>query len=237
MYKRLLYLFTILIVSSVVHGQESQGSLLNLQSSYLLEKPGADLAQRFGLNSKFEFKIEYLWHYQYAFYAKGGIRINQNVKEDVFSSIRTNEGFVLGANGFYADVFGRKRGFDIGVGFDYLITAFKQNVRLGIGSSYITHWIKIVDDSQSVPQVVSTSGQFYDRFVSGVGIEENVQFQYNIERAAFLIGIQFGQFFTKEHRFMLNLQNSQRRLDLYYGIKLTYLLPLIKFGTTETIYY
>ena len=237
MLRLLLIVFTLIKSVTVVKAQEETYSNLNLQTSYLYEIPGADLAERYGGNSKFEFKLEYLSTMNYAIYVKGGVRINQNVKEDVFAPIRTEEGFVLGVNGFYADIFGRKRGMDAGLGIDKIWPLQKNFLRTGLSLGYISHWIKVVDDSQSVPQVTGLSGQIYDRFASGMGIEENIQFQYNIERAAFLIGFQLGQFFTTEHRHQIINGAEERRLDLYFGTKITYLLPLYKFNSEETVYY
>jgi hypothetical protein len=236
------YLF-LYVLSIFVFGLSAQDQLprnINLQASYLIEAPGADLAKRYGVNGKFEFKLEYLLSNNLAVYAKAGLRINQNVKEDVLATARTSEGFVFGVNGFYADLFGRKRGYDAGVGLDYLIPLKQHHLRFGIAGMFTTHWVNIVDDSRSVPSVLEEAGQFYDRYASGFGIEENIQYQYNIgrNRAAFLLGFQFGQAFTKEHRYkLIGNGASERRIDLYFGLKATYLLPLYRFDTKETIYY
>jgi len=234
----LVVVFT--LISICLFSQDDGMHNINLQSSFLYEFPGGDLVKRYGPISKFEFKTEYLSNRNFAFYFKAGVRINQNVKEDILASTRTSEGFVIGVNGFYADVFGRKRGYDLGLGWDKLVAIKSQFLRFGIAATYTTHWINFVDDSRSVPQIEGLSGHFYDRFVSGFGIEENLQFQYNTSsnRAGFLLGLQIGQAFTTEHRYELLGEDAKKmRLDLYYGIKLTYLLPLYTFSTKKTIYY
>lgn len=233
-------LFVLIILSLSLSAQTQRSKNINLQASYLFEVPGADLARRYGPNSKFEFKLEYFTAKNYTVYTKGGLRVNQNVKEDVLASARTSDGFVIGVNGFYADLFGRKRGFDFGIGGDYLFPVKDQQLRFGIAGVYTAHWVNIVDDSQSVPLVLDEAGQYYDRFASGFGIEENLQLQYNIgrDKAAILLGLQFAQSFTKEHRYLLiGNGTSERRLDLYLGFKVTYLLPLFRFDMEETIYY
>ncbi|GLR18387.1 hypothetical protein GCM10007940_30030 [Portibacter lacus] len=212
----------------------------NLQTSFLIEIPGADLADRYGANNKFEFKLEYASPSLLAYYIKAGLRINQNVREDVLASLRTSDGFLIGVNGFYADVFGRQRGYDIGIGIDKLISIKKQYLRIGLGTSYITHFVKLVDDSQSIPQIIGDSGHYFDRFTSGFGLEENIQYQYNYNnnRAGFIFGFQFGQFFTKEHRYkLLPTGTPERRIDLFFGIKATYLMPIYTFEKGQTIYY
>ena len=217
-------------------------SQINLQSSYLIEVPGGDLADRFGLNSKFEFRLEYLKN-SWAIYAKSGLRIGENVKEDVLAPLRTSEGFVTGVNGFYADLFGRKRGFDYGIGIDKILKVAKNSnhsFRFGIAAIKAHHWIRIADESKSVPQILGDYSQLYDHFVSGLGIEENIQFQYNSKNnnAAFIVGLQFQQIFSKEHRQQLiQSKTSSKRNDLYFGLKLSYLLPLFNFDQAETIYY
>ena len=240
MQKRYIILYFLFLYCSGLRAQANTNRSINLQASYLVEVPGADLADRYGLNGKFEFKLEYLTDANIAVYGKAGMRINQNVKEDVLASARTSDGFVIGVNGFYADLFGRKRGIDGGIGLDYLIPVSKNDLRFGLAMVYTTHWVNIVDDSRSVPIILEESRQFYDRFVSGFGIEENLQYQFNIgsNKAALLLGLQFGQSFTREHRYLLIGENTpSQRLDLYFGLKATYLLPLFRFETKETIFY
>jgi hypothetical protein len=237
---KLVTAFLSVILSLGLNAQGQKSKNINLQASYLLEVPGADLAQRYGQNSKFEFKLEYLSTANLALYTKGGLRINQNVKEDVLATARTSDGFVIGVNGFYADLFGRQRGYDFGLGVDYLLPIRRQHLRFGFAGVYTAHWVNIVDDSRSVPTILGDAGQFYDRFASGFGIEENLQYQYNIgaNKAALLIGLQFGQAFTREHRYLLIGNGTpERRIDLFFGLKMTYLLPLFRFDTKETIYY
>lgn len=221
---------------------QSDVSNFNLQSSYLAELPGGDLDERFGVNSKFEFKLEYLTTSRWAFYLKSGLRIGEQVEKDVFSSLRTEEGFIVGVNGFYADLFGRKRGFDFGLGIDKLINISSKNehqIRLGIAGIKAHHWIRIVDESQTVAQVLEPYSQLYDHFVSGYGLEENLQFQYNSKsgNAAFLIGLQMQQIFGREHRAQWITEASKNRTDLYFGVKLSYMLSLYTFSGEKTIYY
>lgn len=239
----LTLLFCFLIVSSVM-AQDEKISNINLQSGYIAELPSGDLSERYGANSHFEFRLEYLKNSSYAFFLKGGIRIGEQVNEDVLSSIRTENGFVLGVNGFYADVFGRKRGFDIGIGADKVFTVFKNDkfdhfLRIGGAVVRANHWIKLVDDSQAVPQILENYSELYDRYVSGWGIEENITFQYNTasNNAAFLIGIQCSQNFTKEHRAQYLKVGKANRLDLYFGVRAAYLLPLYGLSQGKTVYY
>lgn len=239
------FLFLYLIFTSFYALSQSDfRSSINIQPSYLVEIPGGDLAKRFGVNNKFEGKIEYLHKYNYAFYIKSGLRLGEKVNDDVLATLRTSDGFVIGVNGFYADIFGRKRGIDIGLGIDKLIPvnftkSETHHLRIGIAGMYMHHWIRLVDDSRSVPQIIDAYALLYDRYTAGFALEENIQFQYNVNKdnSSFLLGIQFAQGFTRDYRsnFIDALTN---RVDLYFGLKISYLLPLYHFGDREeTIYY
>lgn len=242
---RLRHFVTLFVFWSLSHvdAQSTETSNVNLQSAYLFEIPIGKLADRYGVNNKFEFKLEFLSKNQWAFYLKSGLRFGDRVKEDALAPLRTKEGYVIGANGFYADVFGRKRGFDYAFGIDKLIpldTYIKSNhqIRIGLAIIRTAHWVKLIDDSQSVTQILGKYSNLYDRYTSGFGIEENVQFQYNTKanNAAFLIGLQLSQSFTTEHR-ATHLGLDQNRIDMYLGAKLSYLLPLYTFSDQKSIFY
>ncbi len=220
----------------------AQVSNVNLQTSYLLETPAGDLSQRFGYNNKFEFRVEFLSASKWALYLKSGLRLGDKVEEDVLAPIRTKDGFVIGVNGFYADVFGRKRGFDYLIGIDKLlplnVLGGENDLRFGVAGGRAQHWIRIADDSRTVPQILDDYAALYDHYSRGWAIEENIQFQYNTKsnNAAFLIGFQFQQLFANETRSNL-IGSKSTRIDLYSGIKLTYLLPLYTFSGEKTVYY
>ncbi len=228
-----------------MQAQTVLNSNINLQSSYLFEIPGGDLNDRFGVNNKFEFKLEYLTPHSFGFYLKTGLRLGDVVKEDVLTNLRTQTGNVVGVNGYYADIFGRKRGFDIGIGVDKLIPVSilgtkNHQIRFGLSLVNAHHWIRLIDESKSVPQILGEYQQVYDRYVSGMGVEENLNFQYNSKskNASFIFGLQFQQIFGKEHRIkFINDSDKANRKDLYFGLKLSYLLPLYSFDKSSTIYY
>lgn len=208
---------------------------INLQVNFIPEIPLGSVSNRFGYNQQFSIQLEYLQQYKWSYFLTGAVRLGDKVKQDVLAPLRNNEGYISGVNGYYADIFGRKRGYEYGIGGSYLQEIGKHHLRFETSVIQLGHWIRIVDDSRSVPQVTNEYAKLYDQFTSGFGIRESFLYQLNIneDRSSIIIGVQSSQAFTRNHRALGN----SRSWDIYLGLRVGYLLPLFRFDDGETIYY
>ena len=128
----LSFLFIILICLAQENTNKPiDGSLTIFSIGYGVDLPIANLKDRFGENLKFTIGGEHIsagnWIYNVDFFFLFGTKI----KEDVLASFRTREGFILGDDGLYADVFLRQRGLFLGAGMGRLFQ-LKEDSRSGI---------------------------------------------------------------------------------------------------------
>src|SRR3954462_10230092 len=92
--------------------RDSAEKVFLLGPSFAFQLPGADLAERFGNNfnvgGSFTGKLKNNW----LFGIEGQFIFGDQLKENnILDSISTQQGFVIGTNGGYADVFLFERGF------------------------------------------------------------------------------------------------------------------------------
>lgn len=207
--------------------------------------PAGDLADRFGRSNEISVGIEYqMTPSNWAFSSEIDFYFGNNVKEDVIAPLRLDNGFILGENGAYANVFLRKRGVHFGLMAEKILMANKngRGIRLGAGLGLMNHFIRIQDDTRSVPQLRDRYRKGYDRNTRGFAIKERLAYNFVSEsrRINLSVGLEFTQGFTKNVRainFDTGLSDPVRRLDLIYALKLKWVLPLVNTSVNEEIFY
>ncbi|MBK8563680.1 MAG: hypothetical protein IPN76_10145 [Saprospiraceae bacterium] len=167
---------------------------------------------------------------------QGDFLFGKKVNIDVLSNLRGSEGFVYADDGGFADVQLRERGLSFSAHIGKVIPISSKNKRSGIrltaGAGLLRHKIRIQDE----PQVfVSSLGddykKGYDRLASGLVLTEFIGYQHiaNNRLINFSIGVELYQGFTHGRRsfnFDTKLPGLEKRIDLLYGYRLTWMLPL-----------
>lgn len=214
--------------------------------SYAFQLPGGDLADRFGSNSNiglgFQFKTRNYWIVG----AEGSYLFGNTIRENgILDSINTEGGFIIDGNGLFADVHIYERGWSATAVGGRMFPMKKPNPNCGIvttlGIGLLQHKIRIENGGNTAPQLSKEYRKGYDRLTNGLCLTEFIGYYYlgNKRRINFFGGIEMVQAFTKSRRswdFDLMAQDTKQRLDLLFGLRAGWVLPLYK-KSANTYYY
>jgi len=214
--------------------------------SYSYQISGGDLKKRFGNNSNvgamFLVKTRSNWllgaDYSYLF--------GNKIKESgILDSIKTQSGFIIDANGQYAETRMFERGFSASVKLGKLFPYLGPNKNSGfvgiISFGMLQHKIRIEDIGNRSPQLSKEYRKGYDRLTNGFAISEFVGYLLlsNNRMINVFGGFEFTQAFTQSRRsfnFDTMERDSKQRLDYLSGIRVGIILPLYKRGPMDYYY-
>lgn len=233
----LFFLFSFIHAFPQVSIKDSSIFLSFFSASYTLQIPGGDLAKRFGLNSNvggtFSIKDKKNFLYGAEFNFLFGNKIKEN---NIFDSISTDVGFIIDNSGEPAEVYLFERGFYIGTKFGKVIKSFGPNPNSGflftLGPGFLQHKIRIENPNHSAYQLRGDYIKGYDRLTNGFALNEFIGYLFlgNKRLISFIAGFDFTQGFTQSRRYDFNnmKKNTSSRLDLLYGFKVSWLIPMYK---------
>ena len=215
--------------------------------AYAFQWPAGDLVDRFGTNSTigpgFLLKTGGNW----LFGADANFMFGNRIKEDsLLQNLLTSEGYIIGQDGQFASISLFERGFYSSLKIGKIIPIFGSNVNSGLmllaGAGYLQHKIRIEIIDNSAPQLNGDYKKGYDRFTDGFQINQFVGYMYIGESklANFFIGMEFVQSWTMNRRSM-NFDEGRRddmkRLDMLYGFKVGWIIPLRRRVPEDFYYY
>lgn len=210
-------------------------------ANYMLQFPGADMANRFGVNSniggsfmiksKKNLLIELNGNYIFG-------NILKNEATHLFDSISTsNNNAIINENGEYAKVRTFERGFFIGARIGKIISFNKPNQNSGLlisfGGGYLQHKIRIENDGNNAPQILGDYKLGYDKMRYGFAATEFIGYIYfsKSQMINFFAGFEFYQAWTKSGRswdFNLMKKDDNRYFDLLHSIKIGWIIPIYR---------
>jgi hypothetical protein len=220
-------------------------NMLTLNLGYGIDWPGGDLSDRFGQSLSFHSGIDLVRKSSLTLGLDFSYHFGDNIKEDVLAPYRNENGLVLGISGVAADLFIRERAAYVGVNVARILyhTRPHSGIELGLGAGMLYHKLHFVDDSRSVLLIEAPYGKGLDRLTRGFALKQEIAYQHHAEKSAlhFQLGFYITEAFTQQVRtfnFDTGLPASTaRRLDLLYGFKLVWMLPLVKRSTVPAIRY
>jgi hypothetical protein len=217
-----------------------------IYTTYALQIPGGDMADRFGINSDFGGGIGYKTKKNWIYSLDATIIFGNKLKEDPLEGIVTKHGQIIDMYGSYAPVAENERGLQIKMGFGRIIPVKKSNVNSGIlikgALGYIQHRIAISNSENSTPQIEGEYIYGYDRFCNGISVNEFIGWQQFGEKRPihFMIGFEFTQAFTQNQRtwdFATNSKLKKNRIDLLNSLKIAIFIPIKQRNSTQYFYY
>lgn len=214
--------------------------------SYSYQLSGGDLKKRFGNNSNigaiFLLKTKSNWligaDYSYLF----GTKLKET---GMLDSIKTTTGYVIDANGQYAETRMFERGYTASVKFGKLFPYLSPNKNSGFfcvaSVGMLQHKIRIEDIGNRSPQLTKEYRKGYDRLTNGMSIGEFVGYLYlsNNRLINLYGGFEFTQAFTQNRRsynFDTMERDTKKRNDYLSGFRLGIILPLYKRGPMDFYY-
>ena len=255
MYKLLIAISLVLCFCSSAYSQTNTKTetedflnigMTNLSFGYGIEFPFGDMKDRFAKNLKFTLGAERMTKSNWIFGLEFSFMFGDTVKEDVLSHLRLSNGEILGADNAYADAFTRERGMFLGLNVGKLIP-FRANSRSGLrvtaAAGLFSHYVRIQDEANSLPQLEGDYIKGYDRLARGLAFRQFIGYQHVSEskRVNFYIGLEFTQGFTSNIRavnFDTGLPTSaDRRFDGLVGLKAAWILPFFDDFVDEEVFY
>ncbi|OQX99662.1 MAG: hypothetical protein B6I24_02015 [Bacteroidetes bacterium 4572_128] len=244
MIKKILF-FSFLFVNNFIFSQIKDSSIFvpAISFSYSYQFPSGDLSDRFGKNftigSAFQIKTKKNWIFSVDFdYIFG-----DDVKEDnILDKIKTSDGLIINSVGEYGAYVFYERGFTIGTGFGKIIPLNFSNPNSGLIFKlkflFLSHFIKIENENNDIPQIMGDYLEGYDRLTNGFAYNFSIGYFYLGESniANFNVALEFTQASTKNRRdfnFDLMKKDNSKRNDIFYGIKISWILPFYARKSSE----
>ncbi|GAB4285134.1 MAG: hypothetical protein Kow0068_10390 [Marinilabiliales bacterium] len=244
-----IILFILAFPAIIIAQNSDTASIIPVFSvSYSFQMPGGDLADRYGNNSNiggsFQIKAK-----KNLFIIEGNFLFGNQLKDEaqnIFQNIETSDGYIIDRQGEYANVILSERGFFIGGRAGRIIPVFKNNTNSGfmfnIGAGLLQHKIRIENDGNRAPQILNDYKKGYDRLTNGFTISEFVGY-FHLDKnhiTNFYGGIELYQAWTKCRRdfnFDTMEKDDKERLDLLFGIKIGWMIPVYKRMSDGHYYY
>ncbi|MDQ3048028.1 MAG: hypothetical protein M3R27_10800 [Bacteroidota bacterium] len=247
MIKRSIFAFLITLYSvsvSLAQVSVKDSSIYTplISASYGYYFSAGDLSDRFGNNSAVQLGLEFKTQSYWTFGINGSFLFGKKVKESLFDSISTPDGGHINVNGEFADVRLYERGFTVSLTAGRMFAFKKPNPNSGIivnvGLGFMQHKIRIETIGNNLPQLSKEYKKGYDRLSNGLLLTESIGYMYlsNNRLVNFYIGFECMQGFTENRRsynYDTMEHDSTKRLDVLYGGKIAWILPLYKKAPQE----
>ena len=254
--KQLLILFFLLIGFSKIQAQEElfgkMDSVSHARSGFIIgvnsafDIPAADMAKRFGLAYRLGPSIQYKTENNWMFGVKGEFMLSGNVNEDsLFYNIKDAYGGFINSSGQRTKVATYERGYIVGITAGKIFQIGKRNKDNGIlvqsGIGFMQHKIKIFDKNNAIYALQGNYVKGYDRLANGLYIEQYVGYNYMSHKgyANFHIGLDIVAGFTQGRRdwlFDVMRPDNQKRLDVMFGIRGGWYIPIFKHKVEEMLF-
>ena len=235
-------------ISAQANMQDSSIYTTMFTGFYGYQFPGGDLADRFGSNSvigvSYLVKNDNNWIYglEFDYFFGSDVKIGDNL----FTEISTPDGEIIDGNGIYANIQLFERAYNTSVKAGKMFPVLGPNPNSGLvilgGLGYLTHKIRIDVENNTAPQLAGDYKKGYDRFTSGIAVSEFFGYMYmgNNRKVNFYAGFEFIQAATKcrrDYNFDEMKGEDKNRLDLLFGIKAGWIIPLYKRAPEKYYYY
>lgn len=240
----LIVMFTLL--GTLGFGQ--QISKLNVGFGHGFGLPAGDLADRFGEAWSSTLGIYYhLYGSDVILGIEASSFYGKTVKEDIFAGLKDPENPFLGVNNTASDIKTRQRGVSGYLLGEKIFTFDPSELRdsglkIGLGVGFMSHHIRIQDDTQNNNYFQGDYIYGFNRYVFGPALKQfigyhyaNQAFNYN-----FSIGFEIEEGFTSSRRaidFTTGLPDDTNRLDIFTTFKARFYLALGTYGGTDSILY
>lgn len=243
----LIFLLVHISTSAQVSIKDSAIGLTMIDVGYKGLFPGGDFADRFGYTSVAGVHVGY--KFASNFYLTTGVDFlfGGKIKEkDILNSITIN-GYLIDNEGNYTPPRMQESGFAvplaIGKIFGGILSHNKNSgVYVEAGAQFIQHKIWFNLPRNRIPTLTKQYQKGYDRLTNGIGATQSVGYRFfaNNGFANFVVGLDVSENFTQNRR-SINLDtgigDTKKRLDLLWGIRACWTLPIYKEAASKTYYY
>lgn len=197
---------------------------------------------KLGIASGYKFKSDYI------LMLEGSYTFGNNVKnaDNILQGIATADGNIINESGNYAQFSLFQRGITYGLSLEKVFPAFLSSNKnsgptLGIGVGQIWNWTRIENVGNDTPNLIDDYKKGYDQLSSGPYIKESIGYLFLSPNRLinFSVNFEVYQAFTKnlrKYNYAGGYYSNESRLDLSYGIRINWYLPIYQ-GGKEQYYY
>lgn len=237
-----IFFLTVLFSKAQVSVKDSAISTPILGVTYGYYWAAGDMSDRFGNNSSLQLNLDLKSKKNITIGINGSYIFGNKIKEYLFDSITTSTGYIINKNGEFGDIRLYERGFTVSATIGGLIAFKKPNPNSGImfnvGFGFMQHKIRIETIGNNTPQLSKEYKKGYDRLTNGFLLSENLGYLYLSKNrlANFYLGFECMQGFTRNRRsfdYSTMKQDTKKRIDILYGVKFSWILPLYKKAPQE----
>jgi hypothetical protein len=242
------FLFAIATAKGQVNVRDSAATAWMIGAHFSGFAVAGDLADRYGavfgptLSVGKKTQGNWLFGVEGTFFFSGEV----NNLTDIFGDLLSEQGYFIGLNGEYAAIEFQHRGWYGGAYFGKILPVLNPNPNSGlffkVGFGYLQNKIFIRDPQGAYPQLIGDYGAGYDRLYSGISLRQ--EFGYlnsgNDRTVNFMVSFDFIQGFTSNARQFNWDQRAfdlESTLDLYFGLRLTWFLPIYDKNRQKFYYY
>tara|TARA_R110002050_G_scaffold45752_1_gene107991 strand:+ start:544 stop:1305 length:762 start_codon:yes stop_codon:yes gene_type:complete len=199
-----------------------------------------DLDERFGFLNNVGFLAGYKTSRNWIFGVEGNFIFGSKINvTGLFDELVDSKGNVTDVNGDIAIIRVLSRGFSAGASVGKIFPVLSPNKNSGIyaslGIGYLAYKLRIETQDQVIPLLELDYRKGYDRLTSGLNLSQFIGYALMANRGAFNFygGFYLSEGFTYNRRTVFFDQpnipvSKDLRLDIQYGFKVGWLIPIYK---------
>lgn len=250
--KTLLGLLLFLSITVCSYGQRNvKDSIIGtpwLTIEYGFNFCDGDLAERYGFFNQIGFFAGYKTSENWVLGMESHYMFGNDIRmTGLFDHLTDSYGNITDENGDIATVLVFSRGVHVNGIIGKVIPVLSPNKNSGIyvniGAGYLLHKLRIETNDQVVPELELDYKRGYDRLTTGLNTSQFLGYAYmaNHSFVNFIAGFYFQQGYTYNRR-TLNYDSpdvpisSDMRLDIQYGVKVGWMIPIYKRQPKEFYY-
>ena len=206
----------------------------------------ADYYKRFGFTNALGLSVDFKTKKNLLFGIHGNFLFGSRVNEtSQFEPMVNSDGNVTNIGGSIAGIALKMRGFNVNADIGYLFTFKKPNPNSGLflklGLGFLQHKIYIQNVEENVPQFNGDYKKGYDRQSRGANISQHIGYMFIANKGIwnFHIGLYMMEGFTQNVRYNFDTKsvNDKMQLDILFGIKAGWVVPIYKRAATAKKFY
>ncbi len=239
------FILTLLIFTSfqALSQRDASDSIIGtpwVSISYGGNWTGGDLASRFGYLNHIGFFAGYKTRKNWIYGIEGNFIFGNKIRlTSLFDHLVDSKGNITDVNGDIATVSVLSRGFNASVSVGKIIPIFHTNKNSGIylsaGAGYLAYKLRIETQDQVVPQIELEYKKGYDRLTTGLNLHQFLGYAFMANQGAvnFYGGFYISEGLTYNRRNVFFDQpdtpvSKELRMDVQYGFKVAWLIPIYK---------
>lgn len=243
----LIILTSLSSLSAFAQTKFSAGRAIMVGVSGSIQEPGGDWTKHFstssgvGLEAGWKSGGNYLLSLE-GVYGFGGAIKN---REAVIGHLTTQNGNLINLNGNFATLTLYQRSVYTNFNLEKVFNFWRPNRNsgpiFGIGAGYLWHWIRIDNAGNDSPQINDNYEHGYDQLGQGPLTKQSIGYLYLSpnRKVNFKLSFEFMQAFTQNVRayhYGEGYASDKTQLNLNYGFKITWYLPIYQGGKTQEYY-